>query len=204
MYAVLPKGAKPSKSVSKDQTRPVLTHAELRQTTEIVDGERKPTGWELIMSDSYQLARVKLSVMDADNAFTPELVPGPISTDALKAIEKSTAGAFTANGTVDPRNSNGAVAGPSFAREDPGRFPQWDALMPEHTGHEFAIGLDAELLYQLAQSLGAKDRGKCQVRLTFTSRDDGTPNPLRPMVVTAHGGNALEGQGLLMPVRIDA
>lgn len=190
MYAVLPKGAKPSKSVSKDQTSPVLTHAELREH----DG-----GWELVMTDSYQLARVKLSVKGEHDG--EELTAGAISTDALKAIEKT--GAFYANGTVEPCNPYGVKSGLSFARTDLGKFPSWDQLEPDIAPGAFAIGLDAELLYQLAQSLGAKSSSGARVRITFVTDANGQPNPLRPMRVEAIGGSALESRGLLMPIRLD-
>ncbi len=124
MYAVLPKGSKPSKTVSKDQTRPILTDAELQQTQ---DG-----GWELLATDSYQLARIPLTVRDNDSSDEP-LTPGPISTEALKAIEKT--GAFRANGSVVPVDSGfGRDAGPSYPRETRdtrGQYPNVDQLMPD-------------------------------------------------------------------------
>lgn len=192
-YAVLPKGAKPSKSVSKDQTRPVLTHAELRQPA---DG----TGWELVTTDSYQLARIPLSVKTVDGSDGEPLTAGAISTDALKAIEK--AGAFRANGSIEVCDTFGRPTGQTFTREDPGKFPQWDSLMPAEDIDEFTIGLNAEILYQLAQALGAKSRGKCHVALTFTNNPEThQPNPLRPIRVRAQDGEAC---GLLMPVRVNA
>ena len=192
-YALLPKGAKPSKSVSKDQTRPVLTHAELRQSA---DG----TGWELCTTDSYQLARIPLSVKTADGLDGEPLTAGAISSDALKAIEK--AGGFFANGTVQPCDELGRTTGQSFVRESPGAFPKWESLEPAPDIEEFTIGLDAEILYQLAQALGSKERGRCQVAITFTN-DPNThrPNPLRPMRVRAKDG---EAHGLLMPVRVNS
>jgi len=199
MYATLPKNSKPSKSASKDQTRPVLTHAELRETTRIDSdaGERVADGWELVTCDSYQLARVRLSVTEEESR--EPLTAGPISSEALKAIEKT--GSFRANSTIEPCNERGVPTGLSFARPDVGTFPNWDQLAPDVDPGAFSIGLDAELLYSLAQSLGAKQRGRCHVSLTFVTGKDGMPNALRPITVKAKGNP--DASGILMPVRLD-
>jgi hypothetical protein len=203
-YAVIPNKAKVSKSVSTDQTRPALCSAELR-----LKGDQ----WVLEATDSYQLARVPLHVEKDEG---PELTEGPIPMDALKSIEKT--GAFVANGHVQAVDArNGQPAGPIFARptraegypvpaDALGKWPDTDQLMPEYVaGDTVEIGLDAELLYRLAQALG-KTGGTAKVRrvkvtvpLSESSgrRPNGAYQMLRPMLVEVDGS-----EGLLMPIRL--
>jgi len=190
MFLALPKGSKPSKSISTDATRPTLTHAELRQAD---------TGdWELCATDSYQLARVALIRDDSSDITEP--VAGSISADALKAIEKS--GGFRATETtIEPCDRNGLPTGATFARTDAGQFPRWDSLEPDNGAQPFSIGVDAELLFRLAQSLGSKERSGVRVKLTFVTGPDGNPNPVRPITVRPLTDNG--SSGLLMPVRCD-
>lgn len=187
MYAVIPGKAKPSKSLSTDKTRPILQHAELRETDD---------GWELVTCDSYQMARVKLEISE-DNG--EPLTPGPISMDALKAIEKSRG--FTANGSVTPCDRYGTPAGPSYPRPDVGTFPQWDQLTPEAPldSDALVIGLDAKLLAALEQSLATDSyRGShVYLRLDLSKVKDGAY--LKPLAVSRNGRDF---DGLLMPVRV--
>lgn len=189
MYAVIPGKAKPSKSVSTDQTR--LQHAELRETSD---------GWELIACDRYQIARVKLEVTD-DNDGEP-LTSGPISPDALKAIEKSRG--FRANGsTVTPCDKHGVVAGPSYPRPDVGTFPDWDQFTPEPPAEEdaYIIGLDAKLLHALSQSINTDGNTHSHVflRVDLKPFKDGASSQRKPIMV---GRNSAEFPGLLMPVAV--
>lgn len=116
MYAILPDNARPSKSLSTDKTRPVLMAAELRETGD---------GWEIVTCDSYQLACVALEVREDDGE---PLIAGPISGEALKAIEKSRA--FRANGTIEPCALDGRSLGQSFAQPEVGAFPNWETVKP--------------------------------------------------------------------------
>jgi hypothetical protein len=188
MYAILPPRSKPSKSTSTDKTRAVLQHAELRETAD---------GWELVTCDSYQLARVALETKERPGDETP-LIAGPISPDALKAIEKSRA--FRANGTVEPCDPWGLATGQTFTRPDVGTFPQWDQLAPEAPAEEFLIGLDAKKLYELSQSLGAEKFIVLRVDLGADKNGQRPHSQRRPIAV---GTNAGGFPGLLMPVKFD-
>jgi hypothetical protein len=195
MYALLPARAKPSKSASTDETRPILTYAELRQRND---------AWELVTCDSYQLARVPLQVIAEPNGDEPDgdpLTPGPISAAALKEIEKARSRGFRANGTVAPCNTNGVPLGQTFARPtDVGQFPAWDQLTPDPPSEcdTFLLRVNAKLLYALSQSIGA-DHG-ITLRVDLGADKDGMrpTSQLRPIAVSANG---CEYDSLLMPIR---
>lgn len=180
MYAKLPSKAKPSGSLSKDKTRPLLASANLVEK----DGE-----WSLVSCDSYQLAVLPLDVRDVD--VEPALTPGPIPADALKAIEK--AGAFQANGVVAPVDTFGRPTGMTFARPEPaGRYPDHERLFPDVVDR-FRVALNAKLLLDLARSLGST---RDEVVLSIE------PKGLKAIVVEPRAGNG--ARGVLMPVRIKA
>lgn len=191
-YAVLPAGAKPSKSASKDTTRPAMEGAELVKTDD---------GFELQTTNSYQLARVPLEVRDESKE--PALTPGPISLDALKAIEKRGAGGFTANGVVEPVNEYGAKVGVAFVREErTGRWPNFDGLDPEQNG-TLTLCFDIAQLAAVAAALGASGPQE-PVMLQIDPAQaipngDGNAHYLKSMVVQV-GRNGAK-RGLLMPVR---
>jgi hypothetical protein len=199
MYAVLPTKAKPSKSISKDETRPHLTHANL-----VRDGD---SDWTLLATDGYQLVRVPVYVME--RAAGHPLEPGPIPADALKAIEK--AGAFTANKQIVPVDpANGQPVGPAFERTVEGKFPNFDMLWPVHEGRRLCLRFNASLLWSMAQSLGITTNGSVrdqtielevdlgQARTSADNRD--VEEYLRPIIVRRPTGDIM-GDGLLMPVR---
>lgn len=193
MFLTLPKNSKPSKSTSGDSYRPVLQCAELREH----DGR-----WELVVTDSFRLAHVRLEVHESPDG-PQQISAGPISPEALKALEKT--GAFYADEYVSPCDQSGQQTGQKFDRPyGQGDFPQWDNLMPDQQDGP-CIGLDAEFLYKLAESLGAKLRKDGattnRVILRFQADSDRRINPLRPMIVTTP--TTPDTVGLLMPVRTD-
>ncbi len=182
-YLILPANVKPSKVLSKDKGRPLLCSANLQETPE--------GGWELAVCDGFKLARVPLEI---NGSLDDVIVAGEISADALRAIEKGAARAFTANGTVTPRNRYGSVAGPSFPRNTAlGEYPNLERLTPDKDPAAFSIGLNAKYLHELAMALGSD-----VVQLTFTIDAAGVPMATRPMHVASHLDNG--GRGVLMPV----
>lgn len=200
MYAVLPKKAKPSKSISKDATRPHLARAELirRETTE--DGETNERWW-LVATDSYQLVHVPLDVRES--AGSPlALEEGCIPADALKEIEK--AGAFRANGTIEPVDPDtGEQVGASFQRrtDEHGRFPNVDNLQPNF-GETVYVRFDASLLWAMAQSFGITPSvrpGARAIELELSADELAKASGYCRPIIVHHAGN--DGHGLLMPVR---
>lgn len=199
MYAVLPKGAKPSKAISKDKTRGHLLGAELVCTHEGDNTVDSPPAYELQVTDSYKLARVPLFVTELG---TEPLEPGPIDEVALKAIEKT--GAFRANGTVIPVDKSGVQAGPEYPRPPrAGRWPNMDQLVPDtKPDGRIVIRFNAEFLWQTAQALGCGARAGQAVEIEINQeqlRENGdVSETLRPIVVRNPNE---EGIGLLMPIR---
>lgn len=172
--------SKPEAVVSKDQTRPVLTHLYLR--IEETEEGRKGT---LEATDSYKLVRIPVEVEDDD---TEGFIPVEVYKQARKVSSK-TLGAVEvkANGSLDLQD------GSSFPRTMEGQFPRTGELM-NLAPSEFEIGLNARFLYDLAQAFGEDT-----VRIRFTGRDGGQPDALRPMTVRPLGGDA---DAILMPIRL--
>jgi len=194
MYALLPKGAKPSKALSKDTERPTLCVAFLQETA--------AGGWEIVGTDSYKLVRIPLNIHDANDAIHGRLASGPIGADAMNAIERAGGLALTADGRSFPVDRYGVEAGATYARPTLGHpYPDVNVLEPKQDGSEFTIGLDAKSLYELAQSMGGTGRNAHKVALTFASGDDGRPSALRPIAVRPVGSGGL-GTAILMHVRV--
>lgn len=174
----LPKGAKPSKALSRSKLRPVLTRAYVAQP----NGRR-----ELIASNSFILARLPV----ADD------VPlGPISPEALKRIEKGEKHTITDSGVVRFEGADGTPIEYHAPEQTEMPFARaLDAFAPD--GHQVvSVGLNADLLKALSDSIG----GSGSVRLDIRVHEDGMAigGAVR---VTPLGGDA---QGLLMPIRLDA
>lgn len=200
MIAVIPKGSKPTKGASSDETRPILCRGELV--------ELGADQWVLDVTDSYKLVRIPLTLHEWDG--TPALVGGPVSADALKAIEKS--GAFTADvDTVSPwqRLKHGgfvpADGAPAFARTGgacDGAFPQFHELAPSGDV-VYRFGVNLALLVELAQAVGPLGKGRrgTTVVLEYRPRNlDGQVNLYGTSVTVGEHREV----GLIMPIRVDA
>lgn len=187
-YLTLPPKAKPSRGVSKDATRPVLTRGELVEN----DGN-----WFLHVTNSYTAAILPLTLQEGGEG---EPVAGPVSSLALKAIE--TTGHFRAGEYIEPLTKHGAPIGVLYSRTDPSplgkQFPDVASLIPDVDPEAFAVGLNAGLLADLVTSLGKVGRD-ARISLTF-GMVNGSPGPLRPIRVGVLGG---DGIGLLMPIRLN-
>ena len=88
--AILPERAKPTRAVSKDESRPALAYGYVQQIGD---------GWELVCSNSYHLTRYPLDVTNPGAIAAVTI--GPV---ALKAIEKAGAFRVTKAGTIQPVN----------------------------------------------------------------------------------------------------
>lgn len=200
MIAVLPKGSKPTKGASSDETRPILCRGEL------VD--LGADSWVLVVTDSYKLVRIPLTLQKWDG--TPELIAGPVSADALKAIEKS--GAFTASvDTVEPwqRQRQGfppmpADGAPAFARaggDCDGQFPNVEQLMPDGEVI-YRFGFNAALLLELVQSVGTLGKSGKGAVVVFEYRARNFNDQVNLRGTTVSVGEHRD-VGLIMPVRVD-
>lgn len=176
----LPSNVKPSKACSTDKTRPVVMNAYVRDT---------PRGPELHATDTYMAARVPLTVEG-------KLTEGFVPSDALKHVEadRKDRSFSTPNGRVEVEG--GRI---SYARPDFGSFPDFETLWPNGEPKEpLVLGLNAKLLYGLAQALGT-DRVKLTLDLSLSK--DGSY--LRPYRVQPLAGGVDGAEGLLMPIRVN-
>ena len=194
------KTPKVSAACSKDLVRPALTAAWL----DTAAGELRAT-------DSYIALRMPVTV-------DPDDTDGWIGADALDRAVKRDGGGVSANGAcivwdAEPGDYDAPAATvaartvATFPRCDYGQAVNLPQLWPgDRDG--FTVGLNAGFLKRLADAMGAGDAG---VRLTFQRCDDGTPDPLRPIIVRPMSApdersDGLEGvpapEGLLMPVRL--
>jgi hypothetical protein len=199
MIAVLPKGSKPTKGASSDETRPILCRGELV--------ELGADQWVVDVTDSYKLVRIPLDVKEWDD--TPALVAGPVSADALKAIEK--AGAFTADAdTVSPwqvQKHGGflpADGAPAFARagaDCEGQFPNVGQLMPDGDV-VYRFGLNAALLLELVQSVGPLGKSGRGATVVFEYRARNFDSQVNVHATTVSVGEHRD-VGLIMPIRVD-
>ena len=163
---------------SKGSYRPVLTQAHLDVETS-----------RLMATNGHILAVVPVDVEPGD-------VSGPVSIDAIKAARKTDKRCeqyeIKCNGSLELSD------GQSFPRE--GEFPQYpdvDSVSRQvDKPADFTINLNAELLYKLAQAIGADKKGDYRVRLSF--RDIHSDKQKTAIEVT---NPANEAHGLLMPMR---
>ena len=199
MIATLPKGSKPTKGASSDGTRPILNRGEL---VELGAGQ-----WVLDVTDSYKPVRIPLDVKEWDG--TPELVGGPVSAGALKAIEKS--GAFTAGAELvapwQVQKHGGflpADGAPVFERaggDCEGQFPNVGQLMPDGEV-VYRFGFNAALLLELVQSVGPLGKGRRGVTVVFEYRARNFDGQVNTHATTVSVGEHRD-VGLIMPIRVD-
>lgn len=184
MLIDLPSKAKPSKVVSKDKTRPHLCNAYVEER----DGETV-----LIATDSYKLLILPVSAEATTATF--------ISLDALKAIEKS--GRGEVGEFLEPLDKLGNANGVLF-RKPEGDRPKWaDLEWPDEPEPKdrLTIGLNAELLLELAQGMAATHHGvKLTIDLSKVNRTKDGKFYEKPYVVEPVGSG--HGRGMLMPIRV--
>jgi hypothetical protein len=205
MYLILPDGAKPSKCVSRDETRPALCRAELVET--------ESGKWEIRATDSYRLVKVPLELKaEFDDAEQPVIMAGPIGVDAMRAIEARSARAFRATeDMIEPvAKLTGVALGVLYRRGVKleslrfGKFPheQFEAILAGPHSDEFTFGINAQLLHTTLEAIGDSP-GRYRnhaAKLSFRLTKDGKPDPQNSIRIHLQGSDA---DGLIMPVRID-
>ena len=173
----LPKDCLLEKICSKDATRPAIN----RPFLDIKDGIA-----HLIGTNGRAIAVIPVEIGQEDTQ-------GHIPIDGLRAARKAAKG----KGAEINAKANGSFAlenGQSFPRGVDATFPNWRQVIPADKPFVFEIGLDAEILLNLAQALGSDG----QVRLSFTGAQD-------PILVRAMSGPLKykdEVKAVMMPVRI--
>lgn len=177
-YLVIPPGSELHKGTwgDSDKPRPALEGALLRQAED--------KHWELVVSDSYVCAIVRLELVDDK---TPEPVAGFVHKAALKAIAQE--GAFRATESrIEAFRQGDENERRLFRRESVAKFPKVDPLWSKDGTPIVTLGLNARLLKNLADSLGSDE-----LRLTIMG-------PLKAIEVVPN--MASNGRGLIMPARI--
>lgn len=180
-----PKAARLELAASKDDTRPHLNQVYL-------DVEAVPP--VLVATSGHVLALVPVELH-------PDDVTGPIALDALADARKAAGrGADAVCELRAPEGGTRSVDGVIRPRggED---FPPYKRVMVDYDGQKdcVSIGLDAKLLWELAQALGCKkDDGV--VVLTFP-QDTSKIDPIQVRRDSlAKGADAV--RGILMPCRL--
>ena len=165
------KSTKIYKSCDKAGTRPVLSGCFLTK-----DINNRSI---LVAADGYKLAVVHVSESESD---THESI---IPLEAVKLATKDNKTFIAVNGNVQVM-AMGKDTITTFDKIE-GTFPNYSQLIPDKSTSEYRIGLDAKLLFELAESLGTD-----KVILTF----HGAASPIG---VKAMSGNDEDDYGLLMP-----
>lgn len=178
----LPGRAKLSKVASIDRTRPVLQHAHVYQH----NGHRA-----IAATNSYCL--VSLPVDDA--------VPlGPVNIEALKRIEAGETHSVNETGVevIGGKTRQSVV----YPMPKIGEAPDFKELLgyePAEDETVVTIGLNPAMLKAIADALGASVGVGGGITIEIRVKDNTT---LRPMRVRPLG--ARKGEGLLMPLRVEA
>lgn len=180
---VIPKGCKPSKACGTDRTRPILTHAYLRQH------DRQ---WWLCMTDGYIAVALKVTA-------GVDVVEGYVPVGALRMMEAGKH-AEQQSGTAWRVVTNDGLLTFDCGYLDgrpPGEFPDFKGLgvwdKPD-SGDVNAIGMNTELMWKIGQALGTA-RQNVGCRMDFVS-------PLRPIWVTPLMAEPT-GVALQMPIRLN-
>jgi hypothetical protein len=170
--------------------------------------EAEPGKWEIRATDSYRLVRVPLRLRtEVDKKDKP--VAGPISADAMRAIEARSACAFRA--TVDMIEPVAAKTGVALgvlyrrpASDKYSKFPveSYEAILAEPHSDEFTFGINAQFLHTTLEAMGGSPERyrNYAAKLSFRLTKDGKPDPQTSIRIHLQGSDA---DGLIMPVKID-
>ena len=170
----IPKQCKLEKIVSKDASRDALQHILI----ENIDGEAVA-----VATDGRRLAIVPVTVCEDDQITGPKLIGPKALMEARKQAKRAKESTIGLNGAA--MMPNGEV---HPIREDL-NFPNWRQIVPQ--GGEYqTVRLDAKLLFELSQAIGAVDN-----RITLQIP---VGNPCGPVVIEE---KTTGGKGILMPWR---
>jgi hypothetical protein len=193
-----PPGSKPHEAASKDAGRPHLGGVW------IVPRKKKDGGGHVaISSNSYILAEVPVDV--TGDLPTDEKHPLWIPSSVVKEVTKPRRvenAVHVTDTTFEPVKQPSKKRGPErkmfYERQpeiDNPRIIGHGALWPEHGPKRLRVGINAELLFELAQALGGFMRG---VQIEFDLADDSNPLFGRPVGPTDNAA-----RGIIMPVRLN-
>lgn len=172
--------AKPSKALSRDDTRPTLQTANLRE----LNG-----GVVLEATNSYQAVRVP---MNTDGRIgEPLRLPAP----AVKLLDGRNKSLTIEGREIVAGNGDGTRT--LFDPADHGTFPDFDSLWVD-TGGAFRVGINVSQLSAISAALGSDS---VEIRFLPEHVESDTVYT-RAMVVRPTAAGAA-GEGLLMPVRIN-
>lgn len=193
VYLNLPKGAKPSKTLSADPTRPILQHAWLRPDP-VAENV-----WQLITTDAYVLVMHRLMVKNISSPL-PELTEGPIHLDHLRMIEQAKHMAWACDeDQIHVLSKDGMPTGIHLDRRlhwPPGSKPfdvdqlmsGWPAFDQPGNGDKF--GLNGKYLANVQAAFGSECTGLV-IR---------TATPLRPVRLDPMG--PMDAWAVQMPIRV--
>ena len=170
----IPKQCKLEKVVSKNASHEALQHVLI----ENIDGEAVA-----VATDGRRLAIVPVTICEEDQIDGPKLIGPKALTEARKQAKQAKESTIGLNGAA--RMPNGEC---HPIREDL-NFPNWRQIVPQ--GGEYqTVRLDAKLLFELAQAIGAVDN-----RITLQIP---VGNPCGPVVLEEKTTGA---KGILMTCR---
>ncbi len=173
--------AKPSKALSRDDTRPTLQTANLRELNRGVV--------VLEATNSYEAVRVP---MNTDGRIGEPLRLPAAAVKLLDGRKKSL--------TIEGREivaGNGDGTRTLFDPADHGTFPDFDSLWVDTDG-AFRVGINVSQLSAISAALGSDT-----VEIRFLPEQIQPDSVyMRAMVIRPTAGG-VEGEGLLMPVRIN-
>jgi DNA polymerase III sliding clamp (beta) subunit (PCNA family) len=145
---------------------------------------------QVITTNGHALACIPVELEEGD-------VAGHISAEGLKQARKvdkrATHASLHLNGNLKLDNG---VEMPRSTLKGGHEFPNWRQVLPSNDGYTVSFALNAKLLYELAQSMGAEG-----VVLSFKA--DRAPILVRPTSLANNGHPACpEAKGVIMPLRI--
>ena len=218
----LPRFLKLSKVVAKDDMRPVLTCAFVREEeVEVIDHSRPPVMGKsqkklekhliAYATNSYTFVRVDLGLPNLEDDGEGVNVGGPIPLPALQHMERGvhfTLGEdqIKAGITSYDRVISEYLAEKPSDEEGTPNFPDWHNLVPEFGKKTIKIGLNPRQLYELAQGMGMTRTDGIVLELDSEKlkpleRDGDARQVLSVMKVSIP--SKPEAEGLIMPIRVN-
>jgi hypothetical protein len=147
-------------------------------------GDRTLAG-KLVATDGRAMAVVPCHVEHDET-------PGPLPVEAAKAARSCSLGA-----TAAPDEVLEHLTGNKLTRNKNVDFPPWRMVVPAPSDDDFIVGIDAKLLLELADAIGAENRATKQRIVKLRIPRSGV-DP-----ITVEPNNNLDGSyGLIMPCRV--
>lgn len=121
--------------------------------------------------------------------------PGPVPLEAIKLARK------TKLPDIELSETEALAAGVKFPREDKGKYPDFEQVIPKESTEKPDLVIDAKLLYELALALSTNTK-EPKLKLWFARRGD-DPQDIDPdgAIRVKAGEQDHEGFGVIMPCR---